>query len=128
MSDSPESVVRQFLAAWEDPTVAGLISFFADDAVYIAGPRGVHRGVEAIRAELESQLAMGFGCITSDVSSLVADGGTVMMERVDRFQIGGKRFEMPMMAAVELDADGRILRYRESFDLKSITDQIEDAR
>jgi limonene-1,2-epoxide hydrolase len=45
--------------------VAGLLSFFADDAVYVAGPRGTHRGVDAIRAELESQLAMGFGGITS---------------------------------------------------------------
>ena len=51
-----------------------------------------------------------------------------MMERVDRFQIDGKPFEMPMMAAVELDVHGRITRYRESFDLKSITDQIAAAR
>ena len=62
------------------------------------------------------------------MSSLVADGDTVMMERVDRFQIDGKPFEMPMMAAVELDVHGRITRYRESFDLKSITDQIAAAR
>jgi hypothetical protein len=34
---------------------------------------------------------------------------------------------MEMMAAFDIDADGRIKRYRESFDLKSITDQIEAA-
>jgi limonene-1,2-epoxide hydrolase len=70
---------------------------------------------------------MGFGSVTSDVKSQVANGGTVMMERVDSFNLGGKPFFMEMMAAFEIDADGRIKRYRESFDLKSITDQIEEA-
>jgi limonene-1,2-epoxide hydrolase len=125
MSDSPESVVRKFLAAWENPEVNELLSFFADDAVYIAGPRGVHRGLDAIKSELESQLAMGFGGITSDVKSQVSNGGIVMMERVDSFNLGGKPFFMEVMAAIEIDRDGRIKRYRESFDLKSITDQIQ---
>jgi len=33
MSDSPESVVRKFLAAWADPKADELANFFADDAV-----------------------------------------------------------------------------------------------
>jgi limonene-1,2-epoxide hydrolase len=49
------------------------------------------------------------------------------MERVDRFNLSGKPFSMEMMAAFEIDQDGRITRYRECFDLKSITDQIEAA-
>jgi hypothetical protein len=28
--------------------LAELLSFFTDDAIYIAGPRGVHRGLDAI--------------------------------------------------------------------------------
>jgi limonene-1,2-epoxide hydrolase len=92
MSDSPESVVSKFLAAWEHPEVNELLSFFAEDAVYIAGPRGVHCGLDAIRSELASQLAMGFGGVTSDVKSQVVSGGTVMMERVDNFNIAGKPF------------------------------------
>jgi limonene-1,2-epoxide hydrolase len=127
MSDSPESVVRKFLAAWADPKLDRIVALFADDAVYIDGPRGVHRGVDAIRSELEAQLAMGFGSMTLDVKSLVAEGGTVMLERVDSFSIGGKPFSMEVMAAFEIDADGRIKRWRDSFDLKSIRDQIEAA-
>jgi limonene-1,2-epoxide hydrolase len=127
MSDSPESVVRTFLATWADPKLHELVSFFDDGAVFIDGPRGVHRGVNAIKSELETQLAMGFGGITADVKSLVADGGTVMLERVDSYRIGGKPFSMEVMAAFEIDAEGRIKRWRESYDLKSITDQIEAA-
>ena len=127
MSDSPESVVRRFLAAWEDPDVNKLLSFFTDDAVYNAGPRGVHSGPDAIKSEFESQLAMGFGGITSDVKSQVVREGIVLMERVDSLNLSGKRFFIDMTAAFEIGADGRIIRYRESFDLKSITDQIEAA-
>jgi limonene-1,2-epoxide hydrolase len=127
MTDSPQSVVRRFLAAWEGwPNVDDIASFFADDAVFIDGPRGVHRGIAAIRSELEAEAAMGFRNLRADISSLVADGGTVMLERVDNFTIGGKPFSMEVMAAFEI-GDGRIKRWRESYDLKSITDQIEAA-
>jgi limonene-1,2-epoxide hydrolase len=92
MTDSPQSVVRRFLAAWEGwPNVDDIASFFADDAVFIDGPRGVHRGIAAIRSELEAEAAMGFRNLRADISSLVADGGTVMLERVDNFTIGGNR-------------------------------------
>jgi limonene-1,2-epoxide hydrolase len=127
MSDSPESVVRKFLAAWADPKLDELVGFFSDDAVFIDGPRGVHRGADAIRSEFEAELAMGFGSIAIDVKSLVANGGTVMMEGVENYRIGGKPFFLEVMGAFEIDARGRITRWRYSYDLKSITDQIEAA-
>ena len=93
MSDSPESVVRKVLAAWEGPAkVDELVSFFGDDTVWVDGPRGVHHGLDAIRSELEVQLAMGFEVVKEDVKSLIADGGTVMLERVEHLRVGGKPF------------------------------------
>jgi limonene-1,2-epoxide hydrolase len=127
MTDSPESVVRKFFATWADPKADQLISFFNDDAVFIDGPRGVHRGVDAIKSEFEAMQAMGLGSVMIDVKSLVTDGRTVMMERVDNFRFDGKPFSLEVMAAVEIDADGRIKRWRDSYDLKSFTDQIEAA-
>jgi limonene-1,2-epoxide hydrolase len=127
MSDSPESVVRKFLAAFADPKLNELVGFFSDGAVFIDGPRGVHRGVDAIRSELEAELAMGFGSVIIDVKSLVANGGTVMMEGVENYRIGGKPFSLEVMGAFEFDVEGRITRWRYSYDLKSITDQIEAA-
>ena len=53
MSDSAESVVRKFLAANLQSDVDELIAFFSDDAVYTDSPRGVHRGIDAIRAEFQ---------------------------------------------------------------------------
>jgi limonene-1,2-epoxide hydrolase len=105
MTDSPESVVRKFFATWADPKPDQLISFFNDDAVFIDGPRGVHRGVDAIKSEFEAMQAMGLGSVMIDVKSLVTDGRTVMMERVDNFHFDGKPISLEVMAAVEIDAD-----------------------
>jgi limonene-1,2-epoxide hydrolase len=127
MSDSPESVVRKFLAAWADPKLDELVGFFSDDAVFIDGPRGVHRGIEAIRSELADAISTGFGGVKMDVNSLVAQGGTVMIEGVENYRIGGKPMSLEVMGAFEIDADGRITRWRDCYDLKSITDQVEAA-
>ena len=48
MSDSAESVVRKFLAAWKRPDLDELVSVFGDDAVFI-DPRGTLNGIEAIK-------------------------------------------------------------------------------
>ena len=61
-SDSPESVVRKFLAAWADPKADELANFFADDAVWVDGPQGVRRGANAIVDELIKQLVIARGC------------------------------------------------------------------
>jgi limonene-1,2-epoxide hydrolase len=127
MSDSPESVVRNFLAAWAQPRLDELVGFFSDDAVFIDGPRGVHRGIDAIRSELDAEISMDFGGAKIDVNTLVAQSATVMMEGVENYRIGGKPFSLEVMGAFEIDADGRIARWRYSYDLKSITDQLEAA-
>jgi limonene-1,2-epoxide hydrolase len=126
MSDSPESVVRKFLAAWVDPKPDELGSFFDDDAVWVDGPQGVRRGVDAIKSELIAQLAVSEG-VTVDVKSLVTDGGTVMVEQVSRFSVGGNPISAVVMAVFELDTAGRITQWREAYDLKSVTDQVEAA-
>ena len=73
---------------------------------------------------------MGVGSIRIDVKSLVADGGTVMIEGVENYRVGGKPFALEVMGAFAIDAEQRITRWRysyNSYDLKSITDQIEAA-
>ena len=127
MGNSPESVVRNFLAAFTDRNVDELVGFFSDDAVFDCGPRGVHRGKEAIRSELEAELAMAFESIKIDVNSLVANGGIVMMEGIENYIIGGKPFFMETIGAFDINPDGLITRWRYSYDLKPLRDQIEAA-
>jgi limonene-1,2-epoxide hydrolase len=126
MSESAESVIRTYLAAWRRSDVDELCSFFTDDAVYTDGPRGVHRGIDAIRAELGAMVKM-IPSTDIDTKTLVANCGTVMVERVDNFDIAGKPFDMDVAAVFEVDNDGRITRWREYYDLKSIQDRIAAA-
>ena len=124
MRESPESVVRRYLKAWEEPELEDLLSFFTDDAVYVDGPRGTHHGRDAIRTELQSQLAMRFSDVVMDVRAILTDGRTVMMEREDHFIIDGRRFSYGSMAVFEVEQDARISGWREYYDLQSVIDQI----
>ena len=124
MSDSPESVVRRFFAAWADPKPEELGSFFGADAVWVDGPQGVRRGLDAIKSELASQLNV-VGGAKVDVRLLLSKGSTVMVEQVSKSVISGNPVSAVVMAVFELDTQGRIKEWREVYDLKSMLDQIE---
>ena len=59
--------------------------------------------------------------------ALVADGTTVMVEWHGGFTLGGESISTKVMAAFEIDANGRINEMRETYDLRSVIDQIEAA-
>jgi|SRR5271166_170342 len=122
MSDSPESVVRKFFAAWADPEPDELSSFFHDDAVWVDGPQGVRHGADAIRSEL-----VAVGGVIVEVKSLVGEGSTVMVEQISNSSIRGHSISAVVMAVFEFDAGGRIKQWREAYDLKSMVDQIKAA-
>jgi SnoaL-like domain len=88
MSDSPESVVRRFFAAWSDPKPDELGSFFNDSAQWVDGPQGIREGAEAIKVELAAQLT-AVGGVKVDVKTLISRGRTVMVEQVSNSTIRG---------------------------------------
>ena len=126
MSDSAEQVVRRFLAALKRSDVDELVSFFSDDAVWTDGPRGTYRGVDAIRAEIESQVQL-VPSVTVEVKNLVATGGTVMVERADIFETQGKSFDLEVVGLFEIDGSGLIKRLRDYYDLNSLMDRVAAA-
>ena len=126
MSESAETVVRKFHAAWLQSDLDELVSFFSDDAVYTDPARGVHHGIDAIRAELGTMVKI-VPSTSIDIKKLVAEGGTVMVERVDSFKLGGKPFDLEVAAVFDVDDNGRIKRWRDYYDLKSLEDRITSA-
>ena len=67
---------------------------------------------------------MGFGNVQIDIIALVADGGTVMAERIDSWTVGGDQLvTVEIIGSFEVDTDGRNKRWRDYYDLKSIMDQ-----
>ncbi|WP_197505242.1 limonene-1,2-epoxide hydrolase family protein [Mycobacterium sp. 1245499.0] len=126
MTNSAESVIREFLGCFPQSDVDELVGYFSDDAVYIDGPRGVHQGIDNIRTELQSIVAM-VPSTRVDIKSLATDNGTVLTERVDNFEVDGKRIAMEVMGAFDVDADGRIARWRDYYDLPTLVKQVTAA-
>jgi limonene-1,2-epoxide hydrolase len=125
MSDSPESVIRNFIATWEDATVEKLSAFLSEDAVY-TDPRGVQSGLDAIKKLWEVDLQMT-PSTTVDIKNIASNVGTVMVERVDTFHIQGKPYSLEVVGVFEVGGDGLIERWQEYFDMPSITDQLQAA-
>ena len=108
---------------WRDPQAEKFAGLFAEDAVWVDGPNGVHRGAHAIVNELTKQLSI-FDGQWAEVDALVADGGTVMVEWHGGFTAGGTTIDTKVMAAFEIEANGQIKQMRECFDMKSLIDQL----
>lgn len=123
MTDAPDSVVRKFFACFPRSDVDELVSFFSEDAIYIDGPRGVHRGVDAIKAEFQVTVGM-VPSTTVTIGSLAVSGQTVLVERVDTFEIEGKPIGMEVMGALDVDSGGRITRWRDYYDLPTLVEQV----
>ena len=125
--ESPIEVVRRFCAAWGDNAgVAELAAFFTDDAVYHNIPLAPVIGRKAIANNIASFIrpgAPGIEGIAFGVIHIAANGPVVMTERVDRFKLPNKSFELPVMGTFEV-SDGKIKAWRDYFDMNQFTSRM----
>ena len=118
--------VRSFITAWGRHDLDEIMSFFSADCVYHNMPIEPARGIEATRAMLE-----GFSSMARQVEWVLhqiaeTSGGVVLTERTDRFEIGGRWVELPVMGSFEL-REGRITAWRDYFDLAQFQRQLPGA-
>jgi limonene-1,2-epoxide hydrolase len=115
--------VRQFITAWKRNDLEEIMGFFAEDCVYHNMPIEPARGIEATRAMIK-----GFSSMARQVEWVLhqiaeCDSGVVLTERTDRFEIGGRWVELPVMGSFEL-RDGQIAAWRDYFDLAQFQRQL----
>jgi limonene-1,2-epoxide hydrolase len=130
MAEKEERIVVEFCDAWGDgatarPDVDKIIDMFAPDGEWQlwvpAGP--TIKGRKALRVEIDRQL--GFSSyMHCGITKIVSSGRNVVTERVDHFTMRGVRVEHALLAIYELDADGKILAWREYFDTADIGKQL----
>ena len=120
---NPEDVVRKFCAAVVRRDVKELAGFFTDDAVYHNIPLAPVVGRDAIEATL-AQFVTPASSAEFEMTALAVSGDKVLTERVDRFEIGGKKVAIPVMGTFEVDPDGRIRAWRDYFDMQQFTNQM----
>jgi limonene-1,2-epoxide hydrolase len=114
MATAQEKIVTEFLAAWPRKNVDELMSYFAPDAVYHNIPVPPIEGADAIRKVFEG--FVGAFSIVLDVVNIASNGDLVFTERVDRFVMGNKKFDLPVNGVFEL-RNGKIVSFRDYFDL-----------
>lgn len=118
---SPQETVEAFIACWNTLDMQGAFALMHPDIVYHNIPMAPARGHGEVRAALAQ-----FPPIEAAewiTHAIAATGNTVLTERSDRFLIGGKWIDLPVMGAFEVK-DGLITAWRDYFDLNMFTNQL----
>lgn len=106
--------MTRFLADMAAGRVDAAIAAFDDDVVYtnvgLATLRGRRRAGRVIA--LLDRPALGFDV---QLTSIAADGGTVLTERIDELRIGPMRIRFWVCGRFDV-SDGRITLWRDYFD------------
>ncbi len=123
MAADSEKIVSDFCKAWSRRSLDELMSFFAEDAVYHNIPMPPAKGKDAIRNAINTFLPMA-SAVEFKVLRTAASGDLVINERVDIFQMGGKRVELPVAGVFEV-RNGKIVAWRDYFDLAMWTRQMQ---
>jgi len=126
MADNALDLVTEFCAAWgKGATPAELVEYFTDDAVYHNIPVEPAIGHEAILGLLNMFLTP-VERVEFQVRNIVANGDTVLTERVDIFHLPNAKIELPVMGTFEVRA-GKIAAWRDYFDLNTYMSQLQGA-
>ncbi len=112
----PTEIIKDFCAAWANLNTDELMTYFADDGVYYNMPGDPWEGGAAVRAGIDGFLK-GWTKTEWDVLNIAANGNTVIAERVDRTDVGGKHVDLPCVGVFELDDAGKIKIWRDYFDM-----------
>ena len=116
-----KKLVSDFLNSWGGRDIDRIMSFFAPDAVYHNVPVAPIKGAKAIREIFEAFLG-AFDTIALDIITMAGETDLVLAERVDRFTLKGKYFELPVNGVFEIK-NGKIHRFSDYFDLTSFESQ-----
>jgi limonene-1,2-epoxide hydrolase len=120
----PVAVVEAFVAAWNRMDFDAIIAALDENVRYHNIPLQPIQGREAVRAYLQE--AWRFDEVDWQLTHAAADGNVVLTERIDNFVINGRPVSLPIMGAFEV-RDGRIVAWRDYFDLSDYRAQLDAA-
>ena len=117
----PETIVRDFCAAWPERNVEKLLGYFTDDALYHNMPMEPVTGKSGIREVLN--LFIPAEDVEAEITLLATRGNVVFTERIDRMTFGGKKVVLPCAGVFEI-RDGKIAAWRDYFDFATWQRQV----
>ncbi|KKL79124.1 hypothetical protein LCGC14_2017970 [marine sediment metagenome] len=109
------AAIEAFVTAFNARDVDAVMEFFAPDAVYHNMPMPPMQGKPAIKTLLQ-QIVSPTSWIEWETLNMAEAGNVVFTERVDRFEMGGKKVELPVAGVFEIES-GKIIAWRDYFDM-----------
>jgi limonene-1,2-epoxide hydrolase len=119
---SAEEIVASFIHAVERKDFERALALVTDDVEYDNVPMSKVYGPDGIRSVLEPFMT-GAEEVEWVIHRQLSDGRTVMNERTDRFRVGGRWLELPVVGIWEI-RDGKIALWRDYFDMPTLTGQM----
>jgi len=111
-----EATVNEFIKRVVSGDYGGAGELVADDLEYDNVPIGKNHGRQAL-VDFLGAMMKGVDELRFDTHRQTASGNVVMNERNDRFRIGDAWVELPVAGVFELDDAGRIVLWRDYFDI-----------
>jgi limonene-1,2-epoxide hydrolase len=119
---SPEDLVNEFMARVVRMDLDAACELVSDDCEYDNVPIAKVYGPDGIKGVL-GQMVGALDEVDWVIHRQVAVGNTVMNERTDRFGMNGKWMDLPVAGIFEVQ-DGRIVLWRDYFDMNTFTEQL----
>jgi limonene-1,2-epoxide hydrolase len=120
-----ETIIREFLAAWSNLDPVELAAYFTEDGVYHNMPSDPVSGRENIQNFIAGFIRP-WQETEWEILSLVAEGNTVIAERVDKTVVANQPVDLPVVGVFILD-NGKIKEWRDYFDLNTYMQQLNEA-
>jgi limonene-1,2-epoxide hydrolase len=122
-----EGTVNQFIDRVVAGDLTGAAKLVSEDLEYDNVPIGKNIGREALVTFLGG-MTKGIEELEFVVHRQTCTGNVVMNERSDRFRIGDRWIDLPVVGVFEVDGDGLIALWRDYFDMKMFADQMAEIR
>ena len=122
---TPEETVDEFIRRVVGKDLDGACELVTDDVEYDNVPMGKNHGPSGMKAFLQPMVD-GLDEVQFVVHRQTATGSIVMNERTDRFRVGEKWMDLPVAGIFELDGEGRIVLWRDYFDVETMNRQLAE--
>lgn len=114
---TPQQTVEAFIGHWNSGDMEAMFALCAEDVVWHNIPMDPVIGREAFRGAVEGFMSQVAAC-DWQIHAIAANGNAVLTERTDSFTFrNGHRATIRVMGTFELDRDGRVVAWRDYFDM-----------
>ena len=117
---TPQQTVEAFISHWNACDIDAMLALCAPEIVYHNIPMEPVHGTAQMREMVAGFLADIASC-DWQTHAIAANGNTVLTERTDIFNFkDGRRAAIRVMGTFELGSDGRIIAWRDYFDMLEV--------